>query len=152
MKILYLVINLGLVISFANPLFALDNEKPMIPVQPVSLTMSDDEIYVINGMVCWPYSLKAVKCLAERDSLKSFRRSIEESQIDAQTKTALLAGIDKRLIVLERKLTDSKNSIVSFRKENRDNLLLACGLIAAFGFAITAGVAIATAFIAAAHR
>lgn len=152
MKVLYLVINVGLVMSVANPLFALDNEKPANHVQQVPITMTDDDIYLFNGLAAWSYSLKAVKLLAERDSLKGFRKSIEESQIDAQTKAALLAGIDKKLTVLERKLTDSKNSIVSFRKENRDNLLLACGLLAACGFMVTAGAAIATAILAASHR
>lgn len=151
MKILKLVINVGLVISVANPLFAVDNKQSNSKVEHLPAAVSDDEIYVFNGLVGWSHSLKAVKCLAERDSLKNFRKSIEESSIDAQTKAALLAGIDKKLIVLERKLTDSKNSIINFRKDSRDNLLLACGIVAACGFLFTAGAAITVAALVA-HR
>lgn len=113
-------------------------------VQPAAL--DDNEIYE-----CWlkeqQMALGAHKACGELDSVREVRNAIAEASIDEKTKKALLAAFDKRMIVLEKKAVEKKNSLAAYRKQVRDDafIFLAFFIPAIIAISVLSAVASANA-------
>lgn len=109
-----------------------DSQTPIAPqplpsvIQPASI--DDREIYD-----CWmkeqQIALGAHKACSEFDMVREVRNAIAESSLDEKTKNALLTALDKKLIMLEKRAAERKNSLALFRKQQRDDLFLILGIM-----------------------
>lgn len=127
MKKLCLRIALRLFISFPLVIcgvsFGSATESNAALPMTLSVSIDDREIYE-----CWmkeqQIALGAHKALGVFDTLCEVRNAIAESCLDAKTKDALVAALDKKIAMLEKKAIERKNFLVSFRKQQRDEAIL----------------------------